>query len=268
MRPSVRRHRPVGRRRVGRGGPRGGARPRPLLRAGSPGVDEDEANGRTGFAIRGERFAWLLVDHHGDGRLAPWVEAPPGRQEARVGGGGVGGRCFVPSCLGGKVWVGLELAPGARPDRDEVSFLLEQAWRPSAPTRAVAELDGTRGDRARPRWWVARRVPGGRTESGSGGCGSPVGIAPADAHQARAAPVALVGHDHPHVGDVLAGCVLVGPGQRLVDVPAGELPLRALPAPVVPGGRVLGVSPAPPVDPEGRPVHLPGDASWVHRPCA
>ena len=30
-----------------------------------------------GFTVRGKRFAWLLVDHHGDGRLALVVKARP-----------------------------------------------------------------------------------------------------------------------------------------------------------------------------------------------
>jgi catechol 2,3-dioxygenase-like lactoylglutathione lyase family enzyme len=43
-----------------------------------------DAHGHTGFLLRGRRFAWLLVDHHGDGRLALWVKAPPGEQAGLV----------------------------------------------------------------------------------------------------------------------------------------------------------------------------------------
>lgn len=110
-----------------------------------PGVESEESNGHTGFAVRGRRFAWLLVDHRGDGRLARCVKAPPGEQGALVARGG---GYFVPSHLGSKGWVGVDLAPGAGADWDEVSALLEQAWRTVASERAVAALDGTRGDRA------------------------------------------------------------------------------------------------------------------------
>jgi hypothetical protein len=104
---------------------------------GLPGVEVTEANGHTGFSVRGTRFAWLLVDHHEDGRLALCVKAPPGEQETLVGQGGC---YFVPAYLGSKGWVGIDVAPGAAADWDEVSTLVEQAWRMCAPKRLVAEL--------------------------------------------------------------------------------------------------------------------------------
>ena len=77
-----------------------------------PGADWQESNGHIGFAVRGRRFAWLLVDHHGDGRLALCVKAPPGEQDALLVRGG---SYFVPSYLGSKGWVGIDLAPSAPP---------------------------------------------------------------------------------------------------------------------------------------------------------
>jgi hypothetical protein len=108
-----------------------------------PGVEPEESNGHIGFAVRGRRFAWLLVDHHGDGRLALCVKAPAGEQDALLGNSS--GRYFIPSYLGSKGWVGVDLAPGASPDWDEVVLLLEQGWRISASKTAVAGLDRTRG---------------------------------------------------------------------------------------------------------------------------
>jgi hypothetical protein len=52
-----------------------------------PGVEAEEVHGHVGFAVQGRRFAWLLVDHHGDGRLALVLKAPAGDQEALVGSG-------------------------------------------------------------------------------------------------------------------------------------------------------------------------------------
>lgn len=104
-----------------------------------PGVHVDEANGHVGFSVRGKRFAWLQVDHHGDDRVALCVKAPAGEQEALVSGGGA---FFVPSYVGSKGWVGIDLAPAAAPDWDEVESLLEQGWRMNAAKKAVAEYDG------------------------------------------------------------------------------------------------------------------------------
>lgn len=58
---------------------------------------------------------------------------------------GPGGSYFVPSYLGSKGWVGIDLAPGASPDWDEIPALLEQAWRMTAPTAAVRAYDLARG---------------------------------------------------------------------------------------------------------------------------
>lgn len=103
-----------------------------------PGVELDESNGHIGFSVRGKRFAWLLVDHHDDGLLALCVKAPPGEQEALIAQGGC---YFVPAYLGNKGWVGVDMAPEAAAEWDEVSMLIEQAWRMCAPKRLVAERD-------------------------------------------------------------------------------------------------------------------------------
>ena len=108
--------------------------------AGLPGVELDEANGHIGFSVGGRRFAWLLVDHHDDGRLALCVKAAPGQQGALLGQCGC---YFVPAYLGSKGWVGIDLAPESSVDWDELSMLVEQAWRMCAPKRLVAELDGS-----------------------------------------------------------------------------------------------------------------------------
>jgi hypothetical protein len=104
-----------------------------------PGVTVDDAYGHTGFMLKGKRMAWLLVDHHGDGRLALWVKAPPGEQESLISADPV--RYFRPAYLGPSGWVGVNLDDESTPDWDEVAGLLEQAWRMSAGKRAVAAFD-------------------------------------------------------------------------------------------------------------------------------
>ena len=118
-------------------------RERVRVAAALPGVEIDESNGHTGFSVRGKRFAWLLVDHQDDGRLALCVKAPAGEQEALVGRGGC---WFVPAYLGSCGWVGVDLAPAAGADWDEVTALVERAWAMTAPNRLVAQLGAPGGD--------------------------------------------------------------------------------------------------------------------------
>lgn len=101
-----------------------------------PGTQIDKAHGHTGYLVRGKRYAWLLVNHHGDGRLALWVKAPPGEQEALVGADPV--RYFAPPYLGPRGWVAARVDDDAAPDWDEIVSLLDQAWRMTAGRRAVA----------------------------------------------------------------------------------------------------------------------------------
>jgi hypothetical protein len=89
--------------------------------------------------LRGKRFAWFLVDHHGDGRLALWVKAPAGDQQALTSADPE--RFFVPPYLGPSGWVGANLDDASNPDWEEVTGLLEQAWRMSAGKRLIATYD-------------------------------------------------------------------------------------------------------------------------------
>jgi hypothetical protein len=103
----------------------------------------EDGYGHTGFVLRGRRIAWLLVDHHGDGRLALTVKAPPGEQEGLVGTDP--DRYFRPAYTGASGWVGVLVDPASRPDWVEVTGLLEQAWRMTAGKRAVSAFDAARG---------------------------------------------------------------------------------------------------------------------------
>jgi hypothetical protein len=104
-----------------------------------PEVHTEDVHDHTGFFLRKKRFAWLMVDHHGDGRLALWVKAPPGEQEALVSMDA--DRYFVPAYLGPRGWVGIKLDEASSPDWDEVAALLDQAWRMVATQRAIAAYD-------------------------------------------------------------------------------------------------------------------------------
>ena len=105
-----------------------------------PGVVVEESFGHVGYLLGGRRFAWLFVDHHGDGRLALCVKAPPGEQETLIAADP--DRYFRPAYV--RTWVGI-LLHGVEPDWDQVAELLEQGWRMRAGRRAVAAYDAARG---------------------------------------------------------------------------------------------------------------------------
>jgi hypothetical protein len=107
-----------------------------------PGVAVVEAYGHVEYQLAGKKVAWLLVDHHGDGRLALWVKAPRGEQEALVAADPA--RYFVPPYLGPSGWVAVHVDRASAPDWDDVSALVVQAWRMSAGKRAVAAFDAAR----------------------------------------------------------------------------------------------------------------------------
>jgi hypothetical protein len=104
-----------------------------------PGVVVEEAYGHVGYLLAGKKVAWLLVDHHGDGRLALWVKAPPGAQAALVAADP--GRYFAPPYLGPSGWVAVNVDRASHPDWADVSALVVEAWRMSAGKRAVAAYD-------------------------------------------------------------------------------------------------------------------------------
>ncbi|MBA2309993.1 MAG: MmcQ/YjbR family DNA-binding protein [Pseudonocardiales bacterium] len=109
------------------------------LVSGLPGVVAEDGWGHTGFMLGPQRIAWLLVDHHGDGRLALCVKAPPGEREALEAADP--DRYFTPAYVND--WVGVELY-GVEPDWEEIAALLEQAWRMRAGKRAIAAYDAAR----------------------------------------------------------------------------------------------------------------------------
>ena len=91
------------------------------------GVTERLSHGSPTFfapGSRGKSFCMCLDDHHGDGRLALWVAAPPGAQEAAIADDPE--VYFRPPYVGTRGWLGVRL------DRElpweEVEDLLRGAW--------------------------------------------------------------------------------------------------------------------------------------------
>ena len=102
------------------------------LCAALPGVTVEDGR-HVGLSVRGKRFAWLLDDHHGDGRLAFTCKAPPGMNTELTD------RYFLPSYTASRGWVGLWLDAGPV-DWEEVERLAVEAYLLAAPKRLAASV--------------------------------------------------------------------------------------------------------------------------------
>lgn len=101
-----------------------------------PGAVEKLSHGEAAFRA-GEkgRFFATFSDHHHDDRVAIWFKAPDGAQPAIVASDPR--RFFVPPYWGPSGGVGAWLDTEAEPDWDELSDLLEQAYRMVAGKRLL-----------------------------------------------------------------------------------------------------------------------------------
>jgi hypothetical protein len=103
-----------------------------------PGVTS-EGDQHVGFLVRQKRFAWLLEDHHGDGRLALNCKAPPGVNTELAEADPQ--RYFVPSYLGPRGWLGMWL--DVEPlDWEAVERALLTAYGLAAPKSARSAKPG------------------------------------------------------------------------------------------------------------------------------
>jgi hypothetical protein len=105
---------------------------------GFPEVTERLSHHTPTFFIRDKKvLVHLFEDHHGDGRLAIWCAAPPGVQAELVEQEPE--RFFVPPYVGHRGWIGLRL--DIDPDWDEVTGILDDAYRIAAPKTLIKKLD-------------------------------------------------------------------------------------------------------------------------------
>lgn len=97
-----------------------------------------EGGRHIGYGVRAKTFAYFTEDHHGDGRLALILKAPPGEQLVLTASEPE--RFFVPPYLGHRGWIGLWLDRQGI-DWEEVREFLTDAYRLTAPKRLVSHLD-------------------------------------------------------------------------------------------------------------------------------
>lgn len=106
--------------------------------AALPEVTERLSHGEPTWFVRDRKTFAMFADHHHDDRLACWLAAPAGAQEALVAIDQQ--RFFVPPYVGHRGWVGVRFdVPGI--DWAEVGELVVDAYRCVAPKRLAAMLD-------------------------------------------------------------------------------------------------------------------------------
>jgi hypothetical protein len=110
-----------------------------------PEVTERTSHGALCFFVRDKRpLCYYHDDHRGDGRISLWCPAPPGVQEELVGSEPERFFAPTPSAKGTfSNWLGvyLDTTGPSKVDWDEVTAIVEDAFRMVAPKSLVAELD-------------------------------------------------------------------------------------------------------------------------------
>ena len=89
------------------------------------------------FRVRNKMFAMFADNHHDDGRVALWLNAPEGAQTMLVDSDPE--RFFVPPYQGPRGWIGVRV--DVEVDWDEIADLVEDAFRETAPKSVLALLD-------------------------------------------------------------------------------------------------------------------------------
>ncbi len=92
----------------------------------------------TKFSVQGRTFAYHLVDHHGDGRVALCCKGPADENVLLVTSDPR--RFFIPPYIGPKGWFGLDLE-ASDIDWGEIRARVVQSYRIVAPKRLWALVD-------------------------------------------------------------------------------------------------------------------------------
>jgi predicted DNA-binding protein (MmcQ/YjbR family) len=97
------------------------------------------SHGSPNFRVRGKTFATYAVNHHGDGRVALWLNALPGSQDMHVRAEPA--HFFVPPYVGPRGWLGVVLDQGIAWKR--VAALVREAYEKVAPAELRARIGKT-----------------------------------------------------------------------------------------------------------------------------
>jgi predicted DNA-binding protein (MmcQ/YjbR family) len=86
--------------------------------------------------VRKKTFATFLINHHGDGRIALWLNAPSGAQQLYVRAEPK--HFFVPPYVGPSGWLGVNVDKGIAWQR--VGQLVREAYEKAAPPALVKKI--------------------------------------------------------------------------------------------------------------------------------
>jgi predicted DNA-binding protein (MmcQ/YjbR family) len=103
---------------------------------GLPEATQTHAHGMADFRVGKRTFATYAINHHGDGRLALWLNMPQGAQDLYVTS--EPDVCFVPPYVGPRGWLGVQLDKGM--DWGRIGALVREAYAHCAPAPAVARM--------------------------------------------------------------------------------------------------------------------------------
>lgn len=104
-----------------------------------PEAQETPSRGSPDFRVANKTFATYVVNHHGDGRIALWLRAPPGAQQLYTESEP---ECFfVPPYVGPRGWLGVLLDRGL--DWDRIALHVREAYAEVAPKRLVEQIRET-----------------------------------------------------------------------------------------------------------------------------
>ena len=104
-----------------------------------PETEEVISHGAPTFKVRGRTFATYTINHHGDGRVALNLDAPPGAQELYTDMEPE--YYFVPPYTGPKGWLGIQLDKGL--SWDTVALRAREAYEKNAPAELAAAIGAT-----------------------------------------------------------------------------------------------------------------------------
>ena len=101
-----------------------------------PEAEERSGKRMPDYLVHGKVFALLAVNHHGDGRTALWLPAPPGAQQLHVEM--APDHYFVPPYVGPRGWLGVHLDRGN--DWLSIEARVREAYKHVAPAEVRARV--------------------------------------------------------------------------------------------------------------------------------
>lgn len=99
-----------------------------------PGTSEKLSHGEPTFFVAKKVFTMVADNHHGDGRIAIWIPAPPGLQKILIDAHPE--TYFKPPYVGVRGWIGIELTAISNAD---LAHHILAAWQLIAPKKLQSQ---------------------------------------------------------------------------------------------------------------------------------